>query len=211
MSEEKKLDKDINVRSKLTDEEIVKALDNCKNIEGCCFCTLWEEARKGNHCGDLAIDLIHRLQAKIEHLTEELATAKQELVNEQRYYENAYSKSCQLETQNSELQKQVNDLTEQRDVFKNLFENCNNSSITTREIINVMNSFYREQAEHLAELKIEQTVKDTAKEIFTELLKDENVCEELVDDYYAGHYIMSAVTVDKIKEIAEERYGVEVE
>lgn len=48
---------------------------------------------------------------EIERLTEELATAKQELVNEQRYYENAYSRACQLEIQNAKLQKQVDELT----------------------------------------------------------------------------------------------------
>lgn len=55
---------------KLTDEEIVKALENCKNLKGCCFCTLWEEVRKGNHCRDLAIDLIHRLQSENERLND---------------------------------------------------------------------------------------------------------------------------------------------
>lgn len=62
--------------------------------------------------------------------------------------------------------KQVDELKEQRDVFKKLFESANTTShFSTDIIIETMNSFYREQAEHLAGLKIEQAVKDTVKEI----------------------------------------------
>ena len=69
--EEKKPDKDINVRSKLSDEAIVKALENCKNLVGCGQCTLWEDVRNGTHCRDLAIDLIHCLSSENADLKEE--------------------------------------------------------------------------------------------------------------------------------------------
>lgn len=57
--------------------------------------------------GQTVAEKLAEQKAEIERLTEEIATAKQELVNEQRYYENAYSRACQLETQNAELQKKV--------------------------------------------------------------------------------------------------------
>jgi hypothetical protein len=65
---------------KLTDEDIVKALENCKNLKGCCFCTMWEEARKGNHCRDLSIDLIRRLQRENADLKEERENMQSEII-----------------------------------------------------------------------------------------------------------------------------------
>ena len=56
----------------------------------------------------------------------------------------------------------------------------------------------------------QQIVKDKAKEIFAELLKAENVRIEIVRNEYGDEYVISVVTVDKIKEIAKEK-GVEVE
>ena len=64
----------------------------------------------------------------------------------------------------TEQKAEIERLTEQRDVFKRLFESVNTSHFSTDSIIETMNSFYREQAEHLAGLKIEQAVKETAKE-----------------------------------------------
>jgi FtsZ-binding cell division protein ZapB len=80
----------------LTDEEIVKAFENCKNLESCCFCKLWKEVSNDNNCNDLALDLIHRLQAEIERLTEENGQLK------------GYNSG--LEYENAELQKQVDEL-----------------------------------------------------------------------------------------------------
>jgi hypothetical protein len=52
--------------------------------------------------------------------------------------------------------------------------------------------------------------RQTVKEIFTELLKNENVTTTIDRDYWGEEMIISAVLVDKIKEIAK-RKGVEVE
>ena len=157
---------------KMTNEEIVKDIERSTGMP-----SYWKT---------IVLDLINRQQSEIERLREELATAKQELVNEQRYYENAYSKTCQLETQNAELQKQVDELAEERDVFKRLFESANTSNFSTNSIIETMNSFYREQAEHLAGLKIEQSVKDTATEIYRELIEmEENPCNSREEIYQA--------------------------
>lgn len=113
----------MNEEKKLTAEEIVKDIERSTGMP-----SYWkkivldlihrlqdenETQRKIIEYQDGLPDLIEQKKAEIERLTEELATAKQELVNEKRYYENAYSKSCQLETQNVELQKQVDELKEQ--------------------------------------------------------------------------------------------------
>ena len=75
--EEKKLDKDINVRSKddtcinigMTDEEIVKALEVCMSGKGCEVCPYFEN---GIDCVRRSekdtLDLIHRLQSENEEL-----------------------------------------------------------------------------------------------------------------------------------------------
>jgi hypothetical protein len=55
-----------------------------------------------------------------------------------------------------------------------------------------------------------KAVKDTAKEIFTELLKDENVHINVRLDQWGETYNVACVDFDTIKELAKERYGVEV-
>lgn len=102
-----------------------------------------------------------------------------------------------VQSLNEILMLDIDKLKEERDVFKKLFEHCNNSSITIDQIIESMNSFYREQAEHLAELKIEQAVKDTAKECY-ELFK-----------FYKKHYY--DIPLDLVARDIKEKTGVEVE
>jgi hypothetical protein len=73
----REVDKDINVRSKteekkLTDEEIVKALECCANDEMCRECPYFI---KGIDCGEQRsekdyLDLIHRLQGNYSNLKE---------------------------------------------------------------------------------------------------------------------------------------------
>lgn len=108
-----------------------------------------------------------------------------------------------LENMNNLLKKQVAELTEQRDVFKRLFENANESHITCDEIINTMNSFYREQAEHLAGLKIEQATKDAVKK-FADLVEFHSVAtmEDNIE-----YFTISALG---LKEILRENFDVEV-
>lgn len=58
--------------------------------------------------------------------------------------------------------------------------------------------------------KVEQSVKDTAKEIFTKLLSGDCVIEVAQAELYGNGYLFKAVDIDTIKERAK-RYGVEVE
>ena len=81
-----------------------------------------------------------------------------------------------VQSLNETLMLDNEELKEQRNVFKRLFESLNTSDISASNIIDIMNLFYREQAQHLAELKIEQAIKDAVKEILQELYNqiDEN-------------------------------------
>lgn len=167
--------------------------------------------------------LIHRLQDENKTLKTELRKeceeheeftkqAKEEI--ERLTEENGYLKQCadNFLADYQKAQKQVDELKEERDVFKNLFEHCNNSSITIDQIIESMNSFYREQAEHLAELKIEQAVKDTAKEIFEKIF-GVLFCfttQGKSEEYNEGFIQCLSEIDERIQKLAKE-HGVEVE
>lgn len=87
--EEKKLDKDINVRSKLTDEEIVKALECCAMISvnpylrgECIDCPYFQkhiDCVEGKRSEMDCIDLIHRLQSENKGKTEHLEKCLDEI------------------------------------------------------------------------------------------------------------------------------------
>lgn len=129
---------------------------------------------------------------------EELASAYEKLI------ESLEDELERRQTDYAELQKQVDELKEQRDVFKILFESVNTSHFSTDSIIETMNSFYREQAEHLAGLKIEQAVKNAVKK-FADLVEFHSVAtmEDNVE-----YFTISALG---LKEILRENFGVEVE
>lgn len=182
-------------KRKPEDNEVLNILNNFSEI-----------AYKQGCAKDIlkVVDYINWQKAEIERLTEENAIIKG---NPPMIVGRSNGKTIRakllafdkMKERNAELQKQIDELKEQRDVFKNLFENCNNSSIKTEEIICAMNSFYREQAQHLVELKIEQVVKDTAKEIF-----DKCVCI----DKATGN--RGLICIEAIMELVKSK-GVEVE
>jgi predicted nuclease with TOPRIM domain len=124
-------------------------------------------------------------KAEIEQLTEE----KQSLIG--RNAGLCYSNN-QLKDKTVKLQKQVNIL--------------NDRLAKTTEAIDTalyVSDAYQE--------KVKQAVKDTAKEIFTELLKDENVKINVSLGQWGEPYNVACVNFDTIEELAKERYGVEVE
>ena len=139
------------------------------------------------------------LKAEIERLTkwkDKLQDTKDEL--EQTLIDTGFKEYCEenkrLTEENTELQQQVNELKVELQGQFNKGVDCGFR----------MRKFQKSTV-------IKQAVKDTEKEIFTELLKTENVRKEVVkDELSGGHYIMFAVSVDKIKELAK-RKGVEVE
>ena len=157
------------------------------------------------------------VKEEIDYLTEDRDRYKelfhQAVKNRDEFVALADTKQKQWETlsrnydmlydEKVELQRQVNELTEQRDVFKRLFESVNTSNFSTNSIIETLNSFYREQAEHLAGLKIEQAVKDTAKEILQEVVK-------LRKEEHGIYYSAYDYAIEISKRIRK-KYGVEVE
>ena len=116
-----------------------------------------------------------------------------------------YNENADLKSKNAELQKQADELKEQRDVFKKLYESANESSLTPDKIINTMNSFYREQAEHLAGLLIEQAVKDAAP----------LAIQRFINQLYIDHIIMyNDLENEMLKTksfVLKRYYGLEVE
>lgn len=119
-------------------------------VNGCDYYCSCEDC-ECSHC------LVVKQREKIKRLKYRLRVSK--IANERLENDNE-----RLDKNNVVLQKQINELKEQRDVFKRLFESANTSNFTTNSIIETMNSFYREQAEHLAELKIKQVVKEILQE-----------------------------------------------
>ena len=171
MSEEKKM----------TDEEIVKALENCANDEMCRECPYFIN---GIDCGNQRsendyLDLIHRLQSenvKQKAEIERLALAVEGLKGENKV----------IHKENDELLGKIERLTK---------ENSN--------VISMNDALYREKAElqkQVDELKEERyyTEQDTAKEILQQMYDETEPCTK------SHEWVRK-----RIKEIAKSK-GVEV-
>lgn len=133
---------------KLTDEEIVKALKNASTGYGAGIVgNLW----------DLTLDLIDRQKAEIERLTE--------------YNENLNGMCLEFIDKNAELQKQVDELKEER---KNMQAEIIGLESQKEDLYfqNKNLQTYIDNHEPIWKRNTEQAVKDTAKEIFTDLLKE---------------------------------------
>jgi chromosome segregation ATPase len=145
---------------------------------------------------DLNEKVIAEQKAEIERLTREKS---EDVFNLLDLYEKAEADIHSMEREAdgyretiAELQKQVNELKEELEKAYEI-ERAN----IRAEIADAGTSC------HWCE-------RQTVKEIFTELLKNENVTTTIDRDYWGEEMIISAVLVDKIKEIAK-RKGVEVE
>lgn len=169
MSEEKKLTDDTEIDVGM----IVKALECCKKNEVECTCAYcsecpasdWDCEEDITDCTvDLfqkAINLIHRLQDEIERLTEENAILKgnppilvgRSLGKTIRAKLLAFDK---MKGQNDELQKQVDELKKDLRRSVELLKEGGELAKMNNQIINAV---------------YQQAVKDTAKEILTELVK----------------------------------------
>lgn len=121
--EEKKFDKDINVRSKddadinvgMTDEEIVKALKHCSHNRSCAYCYHNNEVGSGqiicrSRLIRKAIDLIHRLQNENAEQKAEIERLKKHIKAKEISEEHVRKmRGTDLRTI-AELQKQVDEL-----------------------------------------------------------------------------------------------------
>ena len=184
--EEKKLNNEVVAKNAITDEECIRVLEECFVRRGNGDCNKCE-VYTGNGLGDCmkhiainALDLIHRLQAENERLTEwkdKLQDTKDEL--EQQLIDTGFKEYCEenkrLTEENAELQKQVDELKTKIEFEKEYGD------------IKV--------AQALADFKIwkQQAVKDTAKEIYDEI----NSCVEQGQEYCGLDYrgLITAKTI----------------
>ena len=184
---------------KLTDEEIVKALECCSGGitgETCKNCPLNLSNSGVEACyyddtilEKYALDLINRQKAEIERLTEEKWQAQDDLDN----YHAMYQEEVKA---NAELQKQVDELRA---------ENGRLHKIIVEEMVSVKAVRAAKSCPTAMKMLAESVgcvQKDTAKEIFQELYN------ETIKDGIPAVYCM--LTPKEIKDRAK-RYGVEVE
>ena len=149
----------------LTDEDIVIALKKQPKYDTVLY------LEKGINAGDI-LYLIQRLQAVAKEYDAEIQSLSYENEKLHTLTDLQEANVNMMHEKTMGLHKEIERLTEERDVFIRLFESVNTSNFSTKSILETLNSFYREQAEHLAGLKIEQAVKDKAKEILVAVQKE---------------------------------------
>ena len=91
----------------MTDNEIIKALEDCKNAKATCdCCKLFSIKRGGMHCVEDALDLINRQKAEIERLKTQfryLDVECERLERIEEAYENLKKEKEQLEKDKENL------------------------------------------------------------------------------------------------------------
>ena len=101
-----------------------------------------------------------------------------------------------VEDRNAELQKQVDELTRNNQAMAKVIDSYKNGDFSAKMVVNGLNNFY----EPIVEETKQQAVKDTAKEILSQLKDDFSDLVGMEVEY----------PLNKVKELAN-RYGVEVE
>ena len=202
----------------LTDEEIIKALtlDLIHRLQA-----KIEGQRKIIEYQDGLPDLVEQQKAEIERLTEEKTnisqsyievcdinerlteencTLRTEIDNERRYYENAYSKVCQLENDKTELQKQVEELSKANDSKLIKILKLEEQVDESEDIC--LDCPYKVKFDEIEK----QAVKDTVKEI----IADVKNCMRCFEDDDDGYLLKKCEFEFFMREISK-RKGVEVE
>ena len=199
---------------KLTDDELIKIIDRCVNGEGltCKDCPIDDEG-----CDKCVFDLINRQKAEIEQAKKDYI----ELDLENRELRTELDKElAEHEEFTKQAKAEIERLTEVHDRTLKAVEELN----AKNHGLEYAKTELQKQVDELKNSKViecygltngcevtKQAVKDTAKEIFTELLKDENVKINVRIDQWGETYNVACVDFDTIEELAKERYGVEVE
>ncbi len=181
---------------KLTDEEILNIYEYCLigregfTCTGCPF--------KKNGCSNLGLkvfEITRRLQSENERLTEE----KQSLIGRKAGLDYSYN---QVKEKNAELQKQADELKEQKAFWEGMHDRvCSELEELKEEKSNtdLVTQIY------VLKNKLEQAVKDTAKEIYKEIGKGDIL---VVQTQEYGE--IEVVPIERLKEIIKQK-GVEVE
>ena len=196
---------------KLTDEEIVKALKCCTvdELTDCENCPLLRES-----CAIIrkyALDLIHRLQNEVSQWKSK-AEHIEEVYNADREH---FIKTT------TEQKAEIERLTEENEyldmVAKQALTDYQNTQVQVDELTEKLGKVLSGiKADELLVAKgMEQTVKDTAKEILPEMLARAKRLKEQFDSTTYGtnreHLIATIeIEIEGIKNLAK-RYGVEVE
>ncbi len=164
---------------KLTDEEIDVGLIE-RSVEREKYLTVWlyKDSSWKSYGMSKILDLIHRLQGEIERLTEEKNDWEKSCrlwsgANKSNHlkFSRTLEKLCEERNKNDELQKQVDELKQDRNWYKEHYELSNHNFEVVSD-------------------RLEQVVKDTAKEILQ----------------YLGRLLN-----EESQRYLCERYGVEVE
>ena len=196
------------MEKKLTDEEYVKILARCTGLQVCHNCEYDKCCPLDN---ETTVDLIHRLQAENERLTAKYR-------NLENNYEYDHELYRQYEIENQKLKAEIERLTEERDKYKGLYEtmyrkwsDLSDKEFNCEALRKERNEYFDKAVElqkqvdelkerlniiHKTAQKVEQAVKDTAKEII-------DFVEE--KDKKAGKYSIYRTLLQELKE----RYEVE--
>ena len=164
---------------KRTNEEIVKAYEYCvANASGCDGCP-YDDWGCAVHAKDI-IEIIHRQKAEIERLTEEKDKYQEK-------WQTSYTNELNLQKQVDELNKVITSLK-----YAHLQDECKLADLisTCKRAIELSDEW---------KAKFKQAVKDTAKEIYAQVLEWLPVNE----DY---HWFITT-----LENWLKERYGMEVE
>lgn len=191
---------------KLTDEEIVKALDNCVNGDYKTKCKGCPYDEKADYCKVMdrdTLDLIHRLQSENEAQRKiiEYQDGLPDLVEQQKAEIERLTKELQLKTKEFELTEKA--------LIKNVSENIELQKqvdeLKERAKIDLANE------KNWGKIQTKQAVKDTAKEILEDIgniripnLLDLHKTQDEVKGWILFHW-------KYIKNSIAECYGVEVE
>ena len=176
------------MEKKLTDDEIVKALECCTiNYPSCEGCPLYNDINCATKATENAVDLIHRLRDEnegLKKLVKVLEDVKETLLGERKEQkakiERQDKEYIELDLEARELRTKVDELT----AFKN-------------EAISM--SLYGKGRKDGEEVGYQQAVKDTAREIY-----------DKVEEIWI-HCPTICVLAQRIEKWIKERYGVEVE
>ena len=123
---------------KLTDEDVVKALECCSKSWDCNNCKRNKENNNRFICSENlmkdCLDLIHRLQGENERLTEK----NESLEERNRILKKYKSMWAELDTKNAEIQKQVEKLKEENEyldmVAKQALTDYQNTQVQVDEL-----------------------------------------------------------------------------
>lgn len=228
------------MEKKLTDEEIVKALERCGDIDNCYDCPIMGEMERRNcMCQEVVLDLIHRLQDDYSKLKEryikvldlnEKVIAEQKAEIERLSEENENLKADILRYEDMEFTEKHCDLYGENETLKHWLKRLNAENEALQKQVDELKLELQGQFDKgvkagclMSKVKEQQAVKDTAKEICKAIHKDlqaalfnlkhfitDSEGQKAQEQQNIG-IIKAQDAVSEFEKTIKERYGVEVE